>query len=972
MGRASGRFVGRDAELSRLGEHVSSARGGESVAVLVEADAGMGKSRLVAEAVAACREPKDAIAIGHGVDLTGGELPYGVAAETLRTLARDVGSDVVRLAANGLAEDLAPLVPQFGATERTADPLRLFPAYLTALETLAADRLVWLIIEDLHWVDASSRDLLTYLLRVVQPCQLLTVLTLRTHDPAVDPAAAALAANLAAQPGVDRIALAPLEQSAVSTLVTDLANGPTRQQIALVVSLAQGSPLFAEQLVAAGMQEGDRIPEQVMQPMAARLRALDSDTRHLVQVASLAEGQLEHRLLIQAHAATAPAGADVERAAARALEQHILRVEPQRSYSFAHALLRQAAEESMTPSERMRAHRAWATVLSERGNHGGDRLLQIAAAHHWVETDDDQEAFGAALRAAAHANWLGAPREEVAMLRRSLTLWDRVPDPERRSDKSREALLLDTIQACHKASRTADALELLDAEVNRVTGTDTLRELCLRLKREDLRAIMGADVSTRVFVEAHAHLDELLAAEPTPLVCSALQVLGWHLRYTDSEESFRLHAYAARATAQVDRTRRGAAPISYIDQLGQRGRFDEALALLDEARSESSDSATLMTIDCDIGENYYRAGRFQDAMAVHESSLVRLHDPHVMPRWWAYVSLLLAMAQHAAGEWIRADAVLSLALSLDYDDVETKAMVAAKAGQFACLAGDLERAQTLTTTARSLLPAYYDTFLFPCLVDTVQLEAELAAGLGDLGAARGYLDRLVKAPGLEAGGDLWEAVLLAAGVESDLSEDSRAATEQRSAIRAAAERLPGAGAYWGASRLQVHADLAHAEGADTAGTWSEVVDTWRALEHRPRLGWALLRLADAQRNTGDRASAAAVLGEALAIANRLGAAPLRDAAVDLARRGHLKLETGVPSTTRPVGPLARLTARELEVLRHVALGESNDELAISLFISPKTASVHVSRILTKLGVSSRAKATALAYEHGLMSGGPLP
>ena len=93
--------------------------------------------------------------------------------------------------------------------------------------------------------------------------------------------------------------------------------------------------------------------------------------------------------------------------------------------------------------------------------------------------------------------------------------------------------------------------------------------------------------------------------------------------------------------------------------------------------------------------------------------------------------------------------------------------------------------------------------------------------------------------------------------------------------------------------------------------------------------------------------------------------------MDLARRAHVVLRTGEPVEGPGVSALlSRLTQRELEVLRHVAQGANNDEIAAALFISPRTASVHVSRILGKLEVSSRAKAAAIAYQEGLAGHDP--
>ena len=186
---SSARLVGRDTELAVLGDAVTRARGGTTACVIVEGEAGIGKSRLVSEALEAYRSPKDLVAIGHGVELAGGELPYGTVSDALRSLARDAGDSVVRDAAGRYSADLASLCPSLlppstetGSVAPSRE--RLLPAFVSTLEVLAEQRLLWLVVEDLHWVDASSRDLLSYLARVVGPCQLLVLVTTRIHDPA--------------------------------------------------------------------------------------------------------------------------------------------------------------------------------------------------------------------------------------------------------------------------------------------------------------------------------------------------------------------------------------------------------------------------------------------------------------------------------------------------------------------------------------------------------------------------------------------------------------------------------------------------------------------------------------------------------------------------------------------------------------------------------------------------------------------
>jgi DNA-binding CsgD family transcriptional regulator len=145
--------------------------------------------------------------------------------------------------------------------------------------------------------------------------------------------------------------------------------------------------------------------------------------------------------------------------------------------------------------------------------------------------------------------------------------------------------------------------------------------------------------------------------------------------------------------------------------------------------------------------------------------------------------------------------------------------------------------------------------------------------------------------------------------------------------------------------------------------WTTAVEAWRADGHRYELATALLGLAEAQAH--DRAAAAETLTEVTTIADGLGAVPLLDAAETLARRLGVRSTNG--TATPPVAGTEILTVREREVLRLVAEGQSNSRIAASLYISPKTASVHVSRIIAKLEVSNRVEAAAVAHRLGLLT-----
>ncbi|MEP6469622.1 MAG: response regulator transcription factor [Chloroflexota bacterium] len=177
---------------------------------------------------------------------------------------------------------------------------------------------------------------------------------------------------------------------------------------------------------------------------------------------------------------------------------------------------------------------------------------------------------------------------------------------------------------------------------------------------------------------------------------------------------------------------------------------------------------------------------------------------------------------------------------------------------------------------------------------------------------------------------------------------------------------PAAGDLGTAWTAQLVAEHARCARTDSAEVWRAAVDGWHVTGQVHDQAWALIRLATCELEAGDKKSAADALSEAIAIGTRLGAAPLVDAAEAVARRGRIDVrrdrDREQPAHQRRHG----LTAREVEVLQLVAEGRSNDQIAKELFISPKTASVHVSHILTKLNVASRSEATTAAHRLGLL------
>jgi DNA-binding CsgD family transcriptional regulator len=997
-GTSTARIVGRDRELQRLADAVATARDGRHITVLIEGDAGMGKSRLLAQMLADFTTSKDVVALAGGIDLAGGELPWGAATELLRTLVGSAGVEPVRSAAGDYAPVLAPLCPPLDVsvwrdsravqTGMSVDRTQVLPAVATTLQSLAADRLVWVAIDDLHWVDPQSRDLLAYLLRLGPTRNLLTVVTLRSHDPDTPPDVSALAARMVGQHDTVSIRLDARVASDVAALVTELiGTGPPAPFVDRVAFLSQGNPLMAEQLAAVGLYDRSTLPAAVAEPMLARFHRLGAAARRVVQIASLGEGHLTHRLLIstarlptqhdtrtdttdETAQATGPIADEAETWLDDAVRSGLLVFRPaDRSYAFAHALLREAVESTLVPSERVDIHRRWAEVLSDPRNHGDDPHLQIAAARHWAETDDDAACVPSSLNAATLTDRLGAVDESANLRLRAWKLWDRLVDDERPAGVSRDDLLLDTLEALDTASRYQDEVAVLERELARPreAAAEPMRHLCLEIIATEVREKTGDPHDASLYVQVLDKVDSLLGAEPSRPVLMALSAVGWHVRWTDPDLSLRAHRRAAEMSAVL-----GHVNIFVITSLGdnlvERGRVEEAVGVV-HTLSQAHTPLDALQREVLLGWARFHGGRFAEAVTGLDRALARFPDPTLAPAEWIFGALISGHSHEALGHWNHLDQLFGKCSRLEHDDWAIRLFLAGDRAQFEVARGNLEVAREIVGPMRAQLPEDPREADPRLLVGPLMAIAKVAAAEGRHGEAVAVLQPVLSWPGLSTYGNAWPVAMAAARFAADQAAAGDTAEPRLLGLtEAAVEALPRLGLHYTARHLHARADLARARGADDPDTWQPALDAWRGIGNVNRVAIAAFRLADAVVRAGDRSGAAEPLAEAWHLATQMGARPLQHDIVGLAQRARIKLDVreGWPGpSARPSGSLARLTNRELEVLRHVALGESNEEIATALFISPKTASVHISRILAKLDVRTRARAAAIAYEAGM-------
>ncbi|MFG3286206.1 AAA family ATPase [Streptomyces sp. NPDC048111] len=997
-------FVGRAGELRVLNEALARAGAAdEPQALLVGGEAGVGKSRLVEEFTAAARASGAVIAIGGCVEVGADGLPFAPFSAALRALHHLLPGELAA-AADGQEEELALLLPELARTSPLASredgTARLFELTVRTLERLAAERTVVLVLEDLHWADASTRHLLAYLFRTLRRGRLVVVATYRADDIHRRHPLRPLLAELDRLRSVRRIELPRFTRAEVHHQLTGiLAAEPEQRLVDEIFERSDGNAFFVEELVVCRDPDGScpDLSDSLRDLLLVRVESLPEDAQRVVRIAAEGGSTVEYPLL--AAVARLPEDKLIEALRAAVGANILLPAGGGGGYRFRHSLVREAVSDDLLPGECSRLNRRYAEALEADPSlvRPDERTTRLAT--YWYHANDAAKALPVVLLAAVEARRRHAYAEQLRLLSRAMELWDTVPTdirgglrpldhagsypacgcaPETPASLRYLDLLAESVEAarlCGDRERALKlarrALRLIEDGGDQASGSDPLRAAWFWLQRSRLVQNLGRGDG---WAEISTAQDLVRGLAPSPVHAEVLATAaGWSMLHKPGPESL---AAAEQAVEYARLVQTEDIELNVRLTLGSlmvdSGAVDEGIVTMRAVIDRSLElglvgEATRGHVNLCSGLE--AVGRSTEAVRVADDG-VRLAQKYGLPDNEAWVQANRAESLFALGRWEEAADSIE---RVQRTAVSTKPLGNAlmRRADLALLRGELEPAAASLADAHAAFGTYD-----PMAQHAIPL-ARIALGVE---AARGHIDRaraeLARAvePGFPPGTQryAWPLLAAAAAMEADVrglpsAEPGRA--EAVALIRTAAKRLPTGAPTCEALALVVAAELERAEGRDEAARWEAAVQALSEVERPYELALACHRWASALlAEGGDRETVATLLRQAYAETGRLGARPLREQLELLARRARLSPTAPDPvATDAPADPAEALglTSRERDVLRLVAAGLSNRKIAEELYISPKTASVHVSNILAKLGVAGRGEAAALTHRLNL-------
>jgi DNA-binding CsgD family transcriptional regulator/tetratricopeptide (TPR) repeat protein len=942
-GRLSGAFVGRGRELGDLEHALGATLAGRGTTVLVAGEAGIGKTRLAGELIRRARGGGFAVLRGRSIDLVGTELPY-----------------------QPLVDALGPLwtLPQVD-DGMVGSQLRLFHESAARLFDRADEAPVLLVLEDLHWADTSTLDLVVFLAHNIQDRPVLLLATYRPDESTSSARMRRLAEGVRRSGRALRLELGPLTRDELTALLATHTGPPRPAALTdAILARSEGNPFFAEELLASASASAE-LPRGLRDLLLQRVTGLDRAAHSLLRLAAAAGRDVGYPLLLGA--AERPE-AEVLESLRQAVEHGVLLADQANgTFRFRHALLAEAVYATILPGEREDLHGRLADQLAR-----ASAAAPAELASHWAAAGRPVEALTASVDAARQAEAIFGLAETLAHLERAVALWPTVPD-------AAERVGIDLAELCFWAANLAGytgasprAVELTRRAIELVGDGDPHRAARLHAHLGRHQFASGrADDALRALERAVALVP---ASPPSRERAEALSALASGLNCAWRHEESRAIGEQALALARAvgDHAVESRARTMLGHSLVYLGHGEEGLATLWQVLREAESGADPIALErayIALTDVLATLGRPRECARLAESALEALRTYGGRDHNTLLANRIEALV--ACGEWDEADRVSAAALraagaNYPHQTHIARAELEVGRGDFDAARAHLEAAGATLRLDRDL--AAYAVFVAELALwerRWTDVEQIVDDGLARTQSGHTALIRVwLCAKGLRAQADL-AALARArrdgAAVRDRIARARRFLTTARRAAVDAAGVTPLAAAWL----AQAEAEHQRASGVPRPDLWSAAADGWHRLERPPLAAYCRWRQAEALVAAGaNRDEAGEPLRKAYAQSLHIGARPLGEQLELLAQRARLALTPPDDASSRNTPGLEEilgLTPREAEVLALVARGHTNREIAATLVISVRTAGVHVSHILRKLGAPNRVEAAAIAH-----------
>lgn len=964
-------LIARDEAAATLRRAFEAGRAGTAQVVIVRGEAGIGKTRMLQELRRGTESAGSVFALGQCVDM--GEIgsPYTPIRRMLRDLFSQLGDDAIDTGTPATRGVLAGILPELSDGGAPASPGAdaVSDALASLLDALSADHHLVLLIEDLHWADTATLALLKTLAFILRGRHLTVLMTYRTDDVGRGHPLRRVLADLERNRSVTFVDLERLAHDDAARLTRMLAPHLDSASVGRIVERSDGLPFFIEELVAL---DDERLPDTLRDLLLARVESLSTGARDAVDLLSAGGVHVDSALLGEA----AQGRIDRDRLHAglrEAIAANIL-VADDTGYGFRHALLQEAVHDDVLPSIRAELHARYAAALDARVA-GGRRELAAEAAEHWAQARDVSRAFDALIIARRFAEDTAAEIVVSQIGERMLEMWARIPDASDRVGMSRPRLIARTAESALNDPRRG--LRIARAGLAELIPEQRAdRAMLLNAAAFALSNLGDADASREYSIEALELLDRDDPSQRELLVeCLLSRVRGatFSLRRDEIPELQRLIDEAIALSTQLDDPAwqarvidAGAALLILV------GRLHEALARLRERNGRTPPNRIefgLLVTEQDV---LVRLGRFAEAVSVTEEGTRHLRDLD----GWQFADLNHGEALLCMGSAERGRELTKRGL----DGIVITHIMSSFGWRLQCIADIWADRPDAAQQRHEQHRAEIDAFTAEdgeeragwgtCTIDRMLNIAETTTDAGARarlveGALEGALEivRSELQPGIARPHVIGAARALSeatrARIDPDRLEPVRTMIADILSRHEQDEASPSIAALVAAEEVRGRAAGKAATGEAAAADEAAAVEAWRVASALADEGfvpvrhrwYAHYRWAEALLDASERDEAAAVIDRIIAEAPGQGIHVVAGWAGALAARAGL-------AKVAP-GGVPHLTARERQVLELVAEGLTNPEIGARLFISPKTASVHVSAILAKVGAANRTEAARI-------------